>query len=176
MKKLPTRNRLLELLPKGLVIAELGVFIGDFSKEILRICEPTVLYLVDTFPKAEVYSGDKDGENIITVPDLSLYYDILEERYIEVPQVTLIKDNSAHFLANVEWGYLDAVYIDADHSYESVYTDLSRAYAAMDGGYIMGHDYNQNGVKNAVDEFCYQNGLKISYLTEDKCPSYMIKL
>lgn len=176
MKTVPTRLDLLALLPKGLVIAELGVFIGDFSKEILRICEPKTLYMVDTFPEGEVYSGDKDGENIITVPNLYDYYDILADKYEDVPEVEVVCRKSKDFLADIEWGVLEAVYIDADHSYEAVYMDLSRAYSAMDGGYIMGHDYDQTGVKKAVDEFCYQKGLKINYLTEDKCPSYMIKL
>ena len=45
------------------------------------------------------------------------------------------------------------------------------------GGYIFGHDYNQTmfrGVVNAVNEFCDENNLNISYMTNDGCPTFGI--
>ena len=62
MKIFETRNLMLESLPKGLKIAELGVFEGEFSKEIYSICKPKELNLVDLF-SGIFGSGDKDGKN-----------------------------------------------------------------------------------------------------------------
>jgi hypothetical protein len=47
----------------------------------------------------------------------------------------------------------DAVFIDADHRYEAVRDDIA-AYAPMirRGGTIAGHDYDWDGVRQAVDE------------------------
>jgi len=168
-----TRLQLLKLLPKNLVIAELGVFIGDFSEKIMNICQPKFLYLVDSFPKAEIYSGDKDGKNIITVPDLSVYYDILSKKY-EVEKVLVRKMYTHEFLTTCE--KLDAVYIDADHSYGGVLSDVYNSADVIDKGFILGHDYDQQGIRMAVDQFCRHKGLKIKYLTKDKCPSYFIEV
>ena len=44
------------------------------------------------------------------------------------------------------------------------------------GGFICGHDYDQSGVKAAVDLFCNEKGLRIKYLTRDLCPSYLIEI
>ena len=62
MKIFENRNLLLESLPKDLIIAELGVFEGEFSKDIYSICNPKELNLVDLF-SGIFGSGDKDGKN-----------------------------------------------------------------------------------------------------------------
>lgn len=174
MKTVKTRSDLLKLLPKGIVIAELGVFIGDFSKEIIRIVEPKVLYMVDIFAPGQCYSGDKDGENDITVPDLSVYFDILKEQFKEYYSVTVLKAKTADFLVWIPNNCLDAVYIDASHRYIDVLADLMGSYLQIDKGFILGHDYDKEEVKRAVDDFCKITKLEIDCLTEDKCPSFMI--
>ena len=177
MRYVDTRTDLLRLLPKGLVIAELGVFIGDFSKTILEVCEPKLFFMVDTFPYAPVYSGDKDGKNRIDVPDLSIYFEILKERYKDKKNVTIVRgttDVFSHLAIDCE---IDAIYLDSDHSYDQVLSDLYNYYSIMrSGGFILGHDYDQSGVKAAVDLFCSEKGLRIKYLTRDLCPSYLIEL
>jgi len=42
-----TRSDLLKQFPKGSVGAEVGVLRGDFSSEMLRIVQPSLLYCVD---------------------------------------------------------------------------------------------------------------------------------
>lgn len=62
---------------------------------------------------------------------------------------------------------IDYVYIDADHSYESVRQDLGAWYPLVrPGGIIGGHDYTPEGVyhfgvKQAVDEFAQAQGLEV---------------
>ena len=79
------------------------------------------------------------------------------------------------------------IYIDADHSYNGVLHDLKLSYEKIkDGGFIMGHDYEQNmsktknvynfGVKRAVDEFCLNYNQKIIYKAIDGCVSFAIKI
>lgn len=49
---------------------------------------------------------------------------------------------------------LDFIFIDADHTYESVSKDLRGWHPKIKiGGIIAGHDYNWDSVKKAVDEF-----------------------
>ena len=46
---LPTRTVLLEHLPHGGTVAEIGTLHGDFAREILRAANPKELHLVDKF-------------------------------------------------------------------------------------------------------------------------------
>lgn len=177
MRYVDTRTDLLRLLPKGLVIAELGVFIGDFSKTILEVCEPKLFFMVDTFPYSPVYSGDKDGRNRIDIPDLSIYFEILKERYKDKKNVTIIRGTTDVFshLA-IDCG-IEMAYLDAAHDYDSVLSDLYNYYSIMkSGSFIGGHDYDQSGVRAAVTLFCREKNLKIKYLTRDLCPSYLIEI
>jgi hypothetical protein len=167
-----TRTDLIKMLPKNLIFAELGVFIGDFSREIIRHANPKTLYLVDMFAPGECYSGDKDGENEVIVPDLSVYFEILTNKYKTNKDIKVVKSKTSDFLKRVDT--LDAVYIDASHLYEDVLIDLLYSLAKIKSGYILGHDYNQEEVKNAVDFFCKTSGVNINYLSDDKCPSYLI--
>jgi hypothetical protein len=155
-------------------MAEIGVFKGEFSQQILDICHPSLLYLVDLF-SGRTSSGDKDGNNIQEA-DMDVEYEMISRRYEKNPHVNLIKSSSHFFLEASPSESIEIVYIDADHSYESVSRELALCRDRVtDGGYICGHDYvNQWGVKRAVDEFCESEGLEIEYLTEDIYPSYCI--
>jgi hypothetical protein len=160
-KIIKTREEMISLLPKQIKIAELGVFKGDFSRILFETINPKSLYLVDVF-SGVIGPGDKNGEN-----------------FAPNPQVNIVRSYSHDFLNSLEDQYLDAVYIDADHSYEAVKNDLSLSIKKVkSGGFIMGHDYHKNifpSVVQAVDEFCKENSLFIKYLTEDGCPSFLIE-
>jgi hypothetical protein len=176
MELIKDRNTLLDLLPKNMKIAELGIFKGEFSKIILEKLLPSEFFLVDLFPE-EMYSGDKDGKNIV-LANLNEMYDQIVEEFNQFEHVKVIKSYTSDFLNSLEDGYLDAVYIDADHSYEAVRADLNLSYKKVKkGGIIMGHDYTNHmfpGVVKSVNEFCGNFDLKISFLTEDGCPTYVI--
>jgi predicted O-methyltransferase YrrM len=90
------------------------------------------------------------------------------------PSVKVIKDSTISFLNSLPDECLDMVYIDADHSYNSVLEDLRLSYHKIKtGGFICGHDYIHDA-KNAVDDFCREKNLEIEYLTKDGCPSFCI--
>lgn len=176
MKIFKNRNELLSHLGKNLIIAEIGVFKGEFSKFIFENLNPKELYLVDIF-QGRMGSGDKDGNN--------MEYVILENEYKKISDffegnknVKIIKSKSLNFLNNSNDDFFDLVYIDADHEYESVYSDLNASYNKVKkGGYICGHDYVSprfDGVVNAVNKFCNEKNLSIEFLTKDGCPSYCI--
>jgi hypothetical protein len=176
MKKLKNRKELLEKVPKKISIAELGVFEGDFSKEIYEIISPSLLYLVDLFDGI-VGSGDKDGNNFKYV-DMGESYKKMINHFDGAHNVNIIKSASYDFLGGLLNDSLDAVYIDADHSYNAVKGDIYSAYAKVKiGGCIMGHDYCRTqfpGVVAAIDEFCVEFNQMISYITDDGCPSFLI--
>lgn len=166
MKYVPTRTDLLNLLPKGGRGIEIGVFKGDFSREILDIVQPEMLYLLDRFV-GMVRSGDKDGNNIEAI-NYSSYYQLIQKQF-DLPNVVIHKGNSSD-VSIYRDRYFDWCYIDADHSYEAVKADLRAVYPKVKiGGWIMGHDYAERtpGVIQAVNEFCKANMTRIIYLTKD---------
>ena len=178
MKIFDTRTDILKLLDKNKIFVEIGVFKGEFSKQILEICQPSKLYLIDPFD-GFTGSGNKDGVNMEVINLTDYYNNVLLPLYEPNENVILIK-NISEVLLNFDNDYFDYVYIDANHSYEFVINDLEMSFLKVkNDGVIMGHDYTSNGfegVVRAVDEFCLKYNLEISYLTKDGCPTYFIKV
>lgn len=169
------RTELLDNLPKGSVGAELGVFCGDFSREILRRVQPSHLHLVDLF-EGRVTSGNADGQNPRTV-DMGVIGDELEA----MPgPVSVHRCNSLDFLGGVivSQKLLDWVYIDTSHDYTQTADELALARKAVKpGGFICGHDYSRAfpGVLQAVTEFTTLNELPVELYDGDLLPSYCIR-
>jgi len=72
-----------------------------------------------------------------------------------------IKKESSKLANEYSDDFFDMVYIDADHSYRSVKTDISSWFKKVkQGGIICGHDYCMDGVKKSVDEFFKKEEIK----------------
>lgn len=163
---------MLAKLPTGLACAELGVFVGDFARDILRIMHPRKLYLVDTFA-GHATSGDQDGNRLKTFY-MPMVETMLRTTYRNDVIVMIERSESAEWLRSVPVGWLDFVYIDTTHSYEQTSAELTAARMAVRrGGWIAGHDYSPRfpGVIQAVEEM----GLPLM-LTDDGLPSFLMQL
>jgi len=165
---LPTRMELLDVLPKGGVIAELGVDQGDFSQEILKRCSPEHLALVDWWSTAR-YGEDKNK---------AVHARFSSE--LENGAVSITLGNSIEVAPSFPDDHFDCVYIDTSHGYDVTKAELE-AYApkVKVGGYLSGHDYVignwtsriRYGVIEAVHEFCVQYNWRFVYLTME-CPDH----
>lgn len=174
---LENRNELLDYLPKQKKICEIGVFKGDFSKILFQKLNPEELHLIDIF-EGRMCSGDENGNNIIWV-NLDEWYENIKLFFEKDKNVFLHKGKSVNVLNKFEDEYFDMIYIDGDHSYNGVKSDLDLSFKKVkSGGVICGHDYTKHmfeGVVKAVDEFCEEKKLSINYLTKDGCPTFCIK-
>lgn len=170
---LPTREHLLRIVPKGAKIAELGVFTGAFSSDISRICQPAELHLIDTW-EGRAECGDANGENIQVVEDMSLVYLALALKSYQ--RFTLHRGTVQEMLAQFEDNYFDFVYVDATHTEEAVYADLRLAGLKTSWG-IGGHDYSPQypGVISAVRKFCQESCWRMTHITRDGLPSYLLR-
>jgi hypothetical protein len=155
--------------------AELGVFVGDFSR-VLLTTQPRKLHLVDMFIGVQG-SGDRDGNNMMYV-DMNEALLHLKRIYANDERVVILQQSSQDFLMSCSDDLFDFVYIDADHSYDAVKADITIAFQKVkSGGYILGHDYVSprfDGVVRAVNEFCASTGLSIHGLSKCGCPTYCI--
>lgn len=177
IKVFETREDMMMALGESLVIAEIGVFRGDFSKFIHKNLNPKELYLIDIF-EGHMGSGDKNGENMVFV-QLETEFVKLKNYFEKEQNVHIKKIKSFEFLRQIEKDFFDVIYVDADHEYNSVKQELDLALDKVKtNGFICGHDYVSPrfaGVVKAVNEFCEKNNLVLNYITKDKCPSYCIR-
>lgn len=163
---LPTRYDMLDELPKGGVVCEIGVANGDFSAEILKRNQPKKLHLVDAWV-ADRYHDDRK---------------IVESRFaaeIDAGRVNLHVGYSTDRLPEFPDHYFDWVYIDSVHDYKTTAAELAISLAKVKpGGIIAGHDYTPGnivgpvpyGVIQAVQEFCVRNDWRYICLTcESHC-------
>jgi len=165
---LPSRHTLLERLPHKGTIAELGVDEGDFSAQILKVCSPHKLHLVDSWGSATYDKSKQD----------SVYARFVTPQQLGTVEINL--GRSTNVAEQFEDSYFDWIYIDTDHSYAVTKAELLAYHKKIKpGGYLAGHDYIlgnwthriRYGVKEAVHEFCIEHDWKIVYLTME-CPGY----
>jgi hypothetical protein len=184
LKTFPTRLDLIRDLPPNSTGAEIGVYAGGFSAEILSTPVKKI-YLVDAWDASVVdprdaLAVDQGGQD-------ALYRSVVGRFMNESinGRVQILKQLSidAAFELWLEEIKLDFIYLDACHTYEAVKMDLSAwSQVIADGGCIMGHDYLDNdrtremgfGVIKAVTEFCNERGWILDALTLDEWPSYRL--
>jgi len=162
-KVLANRTSLLQALPKNAVVAEIGVDEGTFSSQILNICSPKKLHLIDAWDSAQ-YGIDKFNATKKAV-------DFAEKGVVEIS-----KGYSYVELEKFPDGFFDWVYLDTDHMYGTTVKELEVCLRKVkDGGIISGHDYvtrcynnyTRYGVVEAVNEFCMKYDWEFIYLTHE---------
>lgn len=158
--------------------AEVGVQRGHHARSILEQW-PGRLYCVDSWAPVPGYhtKESQDAIHAEAVGNLTQYQD----RIHIMPMASV---EAADYIAK-SVQQLDFVYLDADHSYESVRADISAWWPIVRrGGVLAGHDYvidgtHENdrpfdvvpdgtpgahlfGVRRAVNEFAAKEGLELS--------------
>lgn len=173
--KYTTRTELLSLIPDNAILAEIGVFKGEFAKEIIKRVKFKKLYLVDIW-QGSWGSGDKDGENYLQIENMEDVYLNLFKQAEEKEDIHIIRAGSVPFLTSRDNNFFDAIYVDGDHEEQAVYNDLVLSLAKIKpNGLLMGHDYHHQ-IKIAVDRFCADYNQTISGIAEDGCPSFVINV
>ena len=177
MKKLPTmildklkeiicgspRRQLLKMMPKRSVCAEIGVWKGEFSREILNIVKPRKLHLIDPW-KYQTDFGQRlyGGAYAKKQQDMDDIYTGVVSLFKDNEDVVIHREFSDHAADAFINNYFDWIYIDGNHYYEFVKRDLELFYPKVKkGGFITGDDYLWTSpelkgdlpIKRAVDEF-----------------------
>lgn len=133
-------------------VAEIGIYHAVLAQEVSRQCHLNRYYLIDPWVP---YGGE--GAGYLAQITSGSWNDICQEAYrifANCPEVRIIRLDSVRASKLFGYEYLDMVFIDADHSYESALQDI-RAWLPIikSGGIISGHDYGTyKGVVRAVNE------------------------
>ena len=141
MPREENRRALLEMMPKGAVCAEIGVWDGFFSAQILEITQPRRLHLVDPWLFQPEFNNSAFGRDANS--------DAMEEKFLAVQdrfagdeRVVIHRCLSHEALAEFGNGELDWVYLDGNHNYEVVAGDLALSLDKVRAdGIIAGDDF-----------------------------------
>lgn len=163
-------------MPKGSTCAEIGVWKGDFSAQILDVVRPAKLHLIDPwlFFHDPVYKRAWYGGSAASSQgDMDrIYQDVLGRfaQQIKGGTVVVHRLTSAEAADLFPTGHFEWIYIDGNHRYEFVRDDLASFYPKVKpGGVAAGDDYGLegwwgDGVTRAVDEFVRETGTYLDVL------------
>jgi len=171
---LPERADILRYLPKNIVLAEVGVALGDFTERILETCEIRHFYAIDIFTLHQYPEtwGGRVGRELGGLDHRSYY----ERRFAEpiaAGRMTVLEGPSHRRLEDLDDASVDVFYVDADHSYESVKTELAIIRRKIvPGGIIILDDYTMfdqfrmvpYGVVQAAHEFMIEERWEMIFL------------
>ncbi len=135
------RQRLLEMMPKGGVCAEIGVWDGAFSDRILETTQPTQLHLIDPWTFQPEFRNSAFGRKA--------HRDKMDDKFVAVSakfagddRVVIHRMKSDEALESFEDASLDWVYIDGNHNYDVVSNDLALCLKKVKPrGIIAGDDF-----------------------------------
>jgi hypothetical protein len=165
-KREKVRARLLGKMPKGAIAAEIGVWEGKFSEQIIEITQPRELHLIDPWLYQPEFGNTGFGRKKNETRMDEMYHEVAA-KFASNPGVKLHRAMSKPALESLPDGYLDWVYIDGNHNEPFVGEDLDLCRRKVKpGGIISGDDLNwqteQSGapVRKAVDALLKSLGPK----------------
>lgn len=167
------RHEIMSRLPEGECrMAEIGVWNGALASELLQCHKRLTLLMVDRWEEVGEdhpyrLSGAKIGQ--ATQADMERAREACErlaESRFYGDRAVPMQGESVQMAAAVEDGSLDLVFIDANHSFPGLMSDLTAWYPKVKpGGWIGGHDWGSKpagtnwDVQGAVDTFIADNQL-----------------
>ncbi len=179
------RADILKLFPKQGVAAEIGVAKGDFSVEILKSMEPKKLTLIDPWEEQAKANYRTDSSNVVQ-PEFDRRYNDVLNRFAQERASGVVDIKRAYStICADEFPYetFDFVYIDGDHTYNAVLSDLRTYLPRLKrDGFLAGHDFSNHllaqyanfGVIEAVCDFVRESAAQIILITGGTFPTYVL--
>lgn len=128
---------------------EIGVRFGYNAKFVLSNYNIEKIYLIDPYVElpylTEIFSKEQVDEYKATAKKLLTEFK---------DKCVWLEDFSENVHENVPNESIDVLYIDGNHSKESVLLDLENYIPKVkEGGLIIGDDFNEQGVEEAIREY-----------------------
>ena len=172
IKKISSDKRayILEQLVKNSKFVEVGVWKGDFSKQIWSISNPNLLVLVDSWTFDEKVRGcapQVSGEEPLNQNFFDQAKKDTYDKFKNIQNVHILDCNSQEASSKYEDNFFDYIYIDAEHTYQAVTKDLEVWYPKLKkNGTLFGDDYywreedDTLSLHRAYQEFIQKNHIK----------------
>lgn len=164
----PGSNETWKKIPEGSTGAELGVWKGDSSAKFFKRAKH--IHLVDSWSPIAYEDSDEHGDYEAYLErysklvgsknpkDFQKYYDKIYKNVVDRfkdKSITIHRMVTKEFFESFS-EKLDWIYVDASHSYDGCYYDLTQSLNLIkDDGILLGDDYSDKklGVKTAVNDF-----------------------
>ncbi len=157
------RMQVLKSLPANSVGAEIGKYMGAFAQLILDNVKPKKLYLIDPWAASATVVQSGSWYETVDQQYMDAICEMVNRRFsadVADGTVQILRDYSSNAFRSMDDVSLDWVYLDGDHSYETVRKDLQLSFAKVrGGGFIAGDDCRvvdgwwKDNVVRAVTEF-----------------------
>jgi hypothetical protein len=168
------RAELLKELPLGGTAVEVGVAYGDLTRQILDIMQPDTFIAIDSFG---ISAEDEPWGRHLLKDSGSNHYDYYCTQFrdhIQEGRMFVRKGMSWDMIAALPDNSVDYMYVDADHSYDSVCKEIKALKPKMKpDGIIQFNDYTlfdykslvAYGVPGAVHAFMLAENYEMLYLS-----------
>ena len=145
--------------------AEIGVWAGVTSAELIKAFTSLHLYMIDSYDPTYDLDGMKHEPFKIEEVLVQAVKNTIRRR----KRRTLIIQNSIQASELFADGSMDFVFLDGSHFYEAIKADIEVwAPKVKKGGLVAGHDYGEFlarkfncGVKQAVDEYATEHSIQL---------------
>jgi hypothetical protein len=161
---------------KPLIGVEIGVFEGNNALSILTILNIKKLYLIDPYDEYIQFQARRR-----VIAKLKEAKSLAASRLDEYAhRIVWLYMKSELAVAHIE-EQLDFVYIDGNHDYKYIITDIMKySKLVKPDGFIGGHDYCIRGrppihVKEAVDDYIGITGLSL-YTGDGSYPDWWVQI
>jgi hypothetical protein len=153
-----------DMIPKNSIGCEIGVWVGQFSYQILTRTNPKMLHLIDAWKWSRGFNREKfKGERITDQKVMDKVYEYVMKNHGNKPNVKIHRGKSQEIYKEFEDGYFDWIYVDASHTFRGVYADLSLYYPKVKkNGIIIGDDWGNKNVRKAAKQFTEEKNIKIN--------------
>ncbi len=170
-KRDQVRERLLKHLGSDNIGAEIGVWRGGFTDEILRVVNPKELYLIDPWIYQPEFINTAFGKskNKEVMPD---YYELVRDKFKDDERIKIMRMTSDDAWEKFDDHYLDWVYLDGNHNSPFIDRDIENALRKVKlNGCISGDDFHWKAapdvypVKMAVNKVVERLGDQVHFKT-----------
>ena len=173
MGKLYLHSKIIEKISSysSITWVEIGVRFGFNSEYILNNFDVEKIYLIDPYCelpyRKDIFSKDQVQS-----------YERQAHKRLEKfkSKCTWFKDYSQNVCNKIDNESIDILYIDGDHHYNAVSQDLSMYYPKVKkNGLIIGDDYNEIGVSNAIKDFSKTHNISFQTSHDETSKFWFIK-
>lgn len=139
------------------LIVEVGLWTGRSTRFLAGLAPQATVIAIDHWQGNERQKADPELAEFLP----QLHETFLSECWNYRDQIIPVKADSVEGLQRVAESGLqaDLVYIDADHSYESVLKDVSTALDLFPRAILVGDDLDWEGVRKAVETVAAERGI-----------------
>ena len=124
------------------VIAEVGVFKGDFAENILKNCKSiSKYYMVDPWKHLDGWNKPANQDNDTFS---KFYQETIDKTEFAKEKREILRGKTTEVIDRIPDNSLDFAYIDGDHTLKGITIDLINVYPKIkEGGWLGGDDFSE---------------------------------